>query len=522
MPKKIIPFNKGTQFPAKLASVILKQSGEGLAGYTQNIDVQNDEYGNQVSVPGPALTTITNNSQLTGVPFAKLFFGSSALSIGYLYFLQGILGTKNIIRRIKDVISGSTPSIDTAGSMTTDHGPSHANQKLVDIIFRKDGSGNNYAYVAGKDDTDTWVMKFDPSAVTPSLADVVTNANFTGGFTDQFLVLGSDGNIYWIGQQRVSSIDTSDSLTVNKLANKLPMDLYASCGTDWNTQLMIACSTDAFGDFDRRKSAGAAAIIVWDYTSPSFVRRVPAPCRYISALIPHPDGMLLAFGGVDEGKSSLYEFTGYGFRLLTSYIGDMPRSRHSVEIDSQGRILWQTADGQVCRYDKTSGTFEHLNSISTDSSAGGILAKLIGSPIGNEFVAASGAGSTYVAKRVNFGSYTGDGDVAVDTINTPLRISGTEILPPKSTILSICLYLSRGMMPDEKVELRLYKNGSTNYTVYLTMSYTANGTVALKREVITVSEVDSYNLGIAFKMADGATTAPPVAYALVETNNTIE
>lgn len=520
MGKQIIRFNKGIQFPAKLGALVLKMTGEGLASSAQNVDTQNDEYGNEVSVPGPGLTTIGSNSELTGVPFAKLFFGSSLLNKGYLYFLQGVLGTATIIRRVKDILSGSTPVVDTTGSMTADHGPSHANQKLIDILFRADGSGNNYAYVAGKDDTDTWVMKFDPSQANPSLSDVAANVNFTGGYSDQFLVLGDDKNIYWIGKNRVSSIDTADAYTVSKLANGLPPDLYASCGANWNKQLLVGCSTDAFGDFARRLSAGSSAIIVWDYVSPSFSNRIPAPCRYISAIIPAPDGTCLVFGGIDEGKSSIYEFTGYGFRLLTSYIGDMPRSRHNVDFDSQGRILFNTVDGQICRYDKTSGRFEHLGTISTGSSAGGILAKLIGSPVGNEFIVASGSGATYLMKRVNFGSYIGDGD-ALDGINTPKRTSGTEILSPKSTISAISIFLGKSLAFGEKIEVRLYKNGDTNYTVYMTLSYTDDGAIAMKRTAKVVSEVNTYNIEVAWKMADGATTAPPVNYALVETNEKI-
>lgn len=521
MAKKTIFFNRGIQPTAKIGTLVKKLAAQGFAAYAQNVNGQNDEYGEGVALPGPALTTIGNNTELSGAPIYRVFVGSSSLAIGYLYIAQAVIGVKTIIRRITGILTGSTPSIDSGKSMTVNHGPGHANQVIVDMVLRPDSSGNLYVYVAGKDDSDCWVQKFEGGASSPSLSSVVTNSNFTGGFTDQFLVLGSDNIIYWIGKNRVSSLDTSDTYTVLKLANGLPVDFYASCGCDWNLQLLVAGTTDAFGTFDRRKSGGSASVAIWDYLSPSYLRRVPAPCRYISALIPLPNGKVIAFGGVDEGKTSLYEFTGYGFSFIVSYIGDMPRSRHSVEVDSKSRISWQTVDGQKLRYNFETGDLEHLTSIDTDSSAGGFLAKAIGAPEGDEFLMGSGKGSTYTIKRVRYGRYIGDDNNASDEVRTPIRVSGTEVVPKDTSILSIELFLGKSLESGERVELRVYRNGTSDYTTYLTMDYNDDGSISSKREVLTVPDLNSYNLAVVWKQADEATSAPPVAYATVETNTTI-
>lgn len=520
MPKKVISFNQGIQVPAKIATLMLKLAEAGFAAYSQNIDTQNDEYGDGVAVPGPALTTVANNSELSGAPTRRVFFGSSALSIGYLYIAQGVLGTKTIIRRITGIITGSTPSLDSGVSMTVADG-GHANIEIVNMKLRPDGAGAFSVYVACKDDTDTFVQKFDPSLVGPTLGAVASNANFTGGYTRQFLVLGANNILYWIGWNRVSSIDTSDTLVTNALANKLPFGFYASAGVDWNLQLLIAGTTDAFGDFDRRKSGGSASIVIWDYISPAYLKQIPAPCRYISAIKISPSGRAICFGGVDENKCTLLEFNGYGFTPIVSYIGDLPRSEDSVEFDSRGRICWQTVDGQFLRYDFATGVLNHLTSGSVASSAGGFLAKSIGAPEGDEFLMGYGNGSTYTAKRVQFGKYIGD-DGGVDEIRTPLRVSGTEILTPGSTIASITLYLGKTLATGEKIELRIYKNGSTtDYDVYLTMQTSVDNSIAVKKETKTLSNISSYNLAIAYKQADGASTAPPAAYAIVETNETL-
>ncbi len=515
----IIQFNKGIQFPPRLGTpLILKKTADGKLAYGQNVDSANDEFGIGAVTPGPALTTITDNSQLTGVPFAKAFFGVSSLGVGSLYMIQGLLGAKNVLQRVKNIISGSTPVMDSNCNVTITHS-GHSNPVLVDILLRR-SNGDDVIYIAGKDDNDTWIYRTTANSGSPSFPGsfnlVATNSNFTGGYTDQFMVLGSDGNIYWIGKDRVSKIDSTDTYSVVALADGLPIGTYGTAAADWQGKLVVAVSTDAFGDFSRRNSAGHSSIVLWDYSSPSFLNSpIPAPCRYISALVVAPNGHLIVFGGVDEGKASIYEFTGFAFNFLYTYVGDLPHSHHSVEFDGQGRILWMTADGQFCRYDIITGVFDHIGSITTSDSAGGLLAKGIGSPVGNEFLISSGSGSTYTLKRVSFGAYVGDGGVG-DMVNTPLAVSGLQDVPYNSTIGAITWHLTRPLSLGEKVILQVYENGSLTPTVYSTLEYAVDGPISSKRTVKTLTKINNFSLGVIWKMADNNATAPAVTSAEVE------
>jgi hypothetical protein len=359
---KITPveFNGGIQFPPKLGTIILKPTSKGKASYAQNIDVSNDEYGNSAVVPGPSLTTIGNNSVLTGTPTTRQFFSEGVTPTGYLYFSQGAA-----VKRIKDVLSGSTPTIDTSFTNGEIGHNNHDNQEIVDMVYRP-AMGDFYIYVSLKDDTDVVLYKFRANSTnpTPELVPDAINTNVTQGLTRPFLVYSAvNGYLYWIYRQSVDSLDMYDNLTKDALALGLPVNTYATCGTEWQKNLLVAYTNEPYGDFDRRKSGGHAGIAIWDFYDPKVINNILAPCRFISALINSPDGNVLVFGGIDEGKSSIYEFTGYGFRLLTQYIGDMPKSRHSVEFDAQGRVLWLTMEGHLCRFDKLTGVFEHLGSI---------------------------------------------------------------------------------------------------------------------------------------------------------------
>ncbi len=195
----------------------------------------------------------------------------------------------------------------------------------------------------------------------------------------------------------------------------------------------------------------------------------------------------------------------------------MPRSRHSIEFDGQGRILFQTADGQLCRFDRTNGIFDHIGSATVNSSAGGILAKGIGSPVGNEFFLGAGTstGPAYVIKKVGFNSYIGDGGSG-DTINTPLAVSGVENVPYNTTISAITMNLERPLATGEKVILQVYQNGSTTPTTYMTLDYSVDGAVSSKRVCLTLPKINNFSLGVIWKMTDASTTAPAVLPATVE------
>jgi len=513
MPQVVVQFNP-VQPPAKLGTPIIKPTSGGRVSYAQNMDFHADEYGDGVAVPGPALTTIGNNSELTGVPWLRQTYGFNAVSLGYIYFAEGLLGAKNVIRRIKDVIAGSTPVIDTTGSMTASHS-AHSTPILTDMIYRNYNS-DPYIYVAGKDATDVWVQKFDPDLASPSLSTVATNTNFTSGLTDTILVPFSNNLIYWCGQNRVDTISLSDTHTA--VAFNITYGKAISAGAEWQSFLLLAYSDQPLVNFEDRKSANRSGIIVYNVVDDGIERDVPCPSRYISAIVRAPDGNILVFGGVNEGRTTIYQFTGYAFVPIFSYIGDMPRSRHSVEFDGLGRLKWTTADGQLCRLDFRTGDFEHLGTMTTGSSAGGMLARGIA---GTEFFTASGSGSTYVMKKVQFGSYIGDGDNVSDISTTPKLISGLEFLPPESTICGITLYLTKALASGEKIILNVHENGSLTPTEYLSMVESTDGAISAKRGTLSVPDISSYALSLVWKQTDGAAIAPPGAYAVVEYETTI-
>jgi len=512
MPKITVKFSSGTQTPAKLGTTIIKPASEGKMSYSQNVEVQNDEAGNSVLVPGPALVTIGNNSELTGVAATSARYISSLGGVGYIYFAQGILGAKDKIRRITQVVPASTPIIDSTGSITVTHS-AHSGNVVDDLVYRSDS--NDTIYVVGKDSTDQWVMSFLPSTASPALSNVTTLTSSNNAYEHK-IIKGSDSNLYIGHREYIDSIDTTGTYANNVL--DIPKGQGVTALEEWNNFLAIAYSDNLPFTFSERKSAGQSGIYLWDFLSPSFEKAaVVCPSRYISVLIKDPNGQLLVFGGVDEGKTTLYEFTGYGYNQITSYIGDMPRSRHSVDFDGQGRIIWITADGQICRYDRRTEIFEHLGTIPTDTSTGGIFTRLLGDS-GNEFVACSGAGSTYSMKRVTFGNYIGDGDAVSDGVATPRAISGKVKLPQKSVVTGIELAFNGELVSGDKFNGYLYKNGSDTPIAMGTISHTNDGAVASKIIRNTQYNVDNAALGVAWKMTDNSATAPGVIEGYIHYN----
>jgi hypothetical protein len=510
MGKIQLKFAKGIQPPAKLGTVILKPTSEGFMSYGQNVEVNNDEYGQSVLTPGPALNTLTGNSNLTGVPFIRAFYGSS---VGYLWYAEGLLGATNIINKIKDVLSGSVPSVDSSGILTVTHS-GHSSVVVQDMVFRSPSAGTVEIYIVGKDATDQWLQRFDASSSSPSLTGAQLLTNSSGSYEHKLLT-AKDNNIYIAHANLIDSLNPAHTYAAAVL--DLEPNYGVSALAEWNNFMAIAASYDAPFTFDQRKQGTKSGIFLWNYTDPSFEKApIVCPSRYISALVPEPDGNLLVFGGLDQGKTTLYEFTGYGYRVLYSYIGDMPRGRHSVDFDAEGRILWLTVDGYLCRYDKRTGTFDQLNTVSVSGQYGGILSKLLNTA-GYEFVITGGlSGPTFFAKRVSFGSYVGDDDS--EDIDTPLAISGLVQLPPKSIITDVEPIFQKGFQSGDKVEIRLYKNGNPSYTTLGTISFTNDGTVASKHIRSVQYNADNCCIGFAWKMTDNSTAAPGLIDAYLHYN----
>lgn len=506
MPKIQLKYSKGVQPPAKLGTVILKPTAEGYLSYTQNVEVNNDEYGQGVLVPGPALNTLTGNSEITGVPFAKAFYGSS---VGYLYFAEGLLGNTNRIRRIKDILNGSIPSVDSSGSMTATHS-GHSSVVIDDMTFRATAIGTNQIYIVGRDATDRWVQYFDPAS--PSLTGAQTLAN--SGAYEHKIHTAQDNKVYVGHNNLLDSISTVDVKSNGVLDIKVGWGVTAL--DDWNNFLAIAASHDDPFTFAQRKQGQVSGIFLWDFVSSSFEKDpIICPSRYISAMLQEPDGNLLVFGGLEQGKTTLYEFTGYGYNVLYSYIGDMPRNNHAVSFDAEGRIIWLTVDGYLCRYDKRNRIFDQLNVSSVSGQYGGFVSKLLNTA-GYEFVIAGGlsSGPSYFAKRVSFGNYIGDDDA--EDVDTPLAVTGLLSLPPRSMIECITISLQKNLAIGDKIEVRLYKDGSASYSTLGTLSFATDGAIAGKKIYLRKYGMDNFCIGFAWKMTDNSTAAPGIVSAELE------
>lgn len=511
MSKLEVKFGVGITEPVKLGTVIVKLTTPSALSYAQNINVQNDEYGNEIAVPGPALTNITNNSELTGVVFASALYTTSGA--GFLWFIEGLLGATNKLRKVENLTAGGTPQIDIDNLTVTD--AAHTNVLLTDILVR-DVTGTKTGFLIGKDDTDGWYKTFSAnSGGAPIILTTQTLATFNTSREPKAIV-ASDNQIY-IGQgYLIDKVSTADVYANNVIS--LKNDLGVTAMASWRLNLVVAWNSDFPHNFTTRNGAGSSGLVLWDLvpgTSWS-TDYIICPSRYISAVVPVPSGHLIVFGGVDEGRCTLWEFTGYGYNKLVTYIGDLPRSKHSVDFDGQGRVVWLTADGQVCRYNLSTNLFEHLGSITTGSSAGGILRRALGAT-SNEFLVSSGTGTTYSLKLTNFGSYIGDGDVA-DGVTTPIVISGPVIFPSRATINNIELVLNGALVAGDNLELRLYRNGNTTPIAYGDdINSTNDGTdiSSIRREQGEV-DVSIAHVGVAFKAADARATSPGVIAAVID------
>lgn len=518
MPTKVIQLNTTVQEPAKLGSIILKPTSGGRLSYAQNIQTTNLEYGDGVLVPGPSLVTLTNNAVLTGIPCAKVYdpVNSYILVAESEYIAGSEIGATDYLRRIEGVASGQTPDVgsDAGDSLQLTHS-GHSAVKILDMTGRADGA-INYAYVAGKDATDGWVQKVRIDSGTLSATTITTLSTFNVQRNIR-IYRASDDIIYIFHASQVDSIDTSDVYSNSVFT--LP-DGYATTEVvEWNDFMAIAYNNIFTANISQRKSAGSSGVLLWNMVDTTrFEKDLYCPARYISALVKKPDGSLIAFGSLDEGLTSIYVVNISGFHEQYTYIGEPPRNRHSVDFDSRGRMIWQTIDGEICRYNFADKKFEHITSSNCSDGHAGLLCHLAGGA-GNEFLVASGtdaATDTFNISRVTFGNYIGDADVAEDIYATPLAVSGLEFLPPNSTIVSITLHLTKQLATGEKITLRVYKNGSTTGSDYMDMEFAVDAAISSKKKSIPLINVSNYALGVAYKQADAHATAPPVVFAEVE------
>jgi hypothetical protein len=505
-------FNGGIHKPPKLGSLILRPTPPGKLAYAQNVQSTGLEYGEDVLVPGPALTTITNNSELTGIPFAKSYAVSLAAGYKHLYLLEGLLGNTNRIRRVENLGVGQTPSISTTDSVTVTHS-GHSGVVLSDITARKNAADGLTFFIVGYDASHGWVQAFGGDALPPSVSAIDTLDGFTAGELITILT-ASDNEIYIFHGKHVDNVDISNTYSAD--AFLLPNDFGATDAREWNGLMAIAYCNVPPWDISQRKSSGESGIILWDMIDTTqFVRKVVCPSRYISAMINKQDGHLVVFGSNDAGTTTIYTFDGYGFADSYTYIGEPPRNRHSVEFDSQNNLIWQTLDGQICLFDFDTRKFEHITTIETTAGYGGVFGRLLGGT-GNEFLAASGKDAspdTFNLSRITYGNYIGS---TSETYATPKAVSGQQFVPPDSTISAITLYLTKKLASGEKIVLSVYEDGNTNPTEYLTMEYDTDGAIAAKRGTLSIPNISNFALELEWQQTNGAATAPPVAYALVE------
>lgn len=511
----VITFEKGIFPPARLGSTQIKPGADGFAGYAQNIDTENDEYGAGAVTPGPALTQDTNNSVLTGTPHvaAKFMFLDGVITTRKIYLAEGSLGATDYIRSVTNF--ATTPSLGSgAGNDLQITHAGHASVRIDDMVLNYDSVNLAQLVMVGVDATDQWIQRTSDSLGALSVIQVITSQRFT---EHKLLLAKTDNKIYGNRRSALPIIWSlsNDYATYTATAFNMPTRHFPTAFFEYGNFIGIAWTDLGTGQFARRTLGGRSGIIIWNRVDTNLYEKdVVCPVSYISAVVQSPAGNYLVFGGVDQSKVTIFEFTGFGFTPFFNYIGDLPRSRHSIDFDVQGRMLWITADGQICRLDLTTKKFDHLGSITTGSDAGGMLTKLLGDS-NDDFIVSSGTGSTYTLRHIQFGSYLGDGDNAADQVTTPLIISPQKQLPRRGTIKSIRLNLSRNLASGDKMELRVYTNGSSTATVYGTISFANYGAVA--SVIVRANIPDVYNIcvGVAWKMTDGGATAPVVLNAVV-------
>ena len=334
-----------------------------------------------------------------------------------------------------------------------------------------------------------------------------------------------DGKIYIGNNSYIDRVDPSQSSisaattlkAIGSSGEAVLFEWYITAMGEWNNLLVVATNNEPPGDFTRRNGGGSSRVFFFDVVNnptsgfkPNFVN---SPSHYISVLFTDLTGNLLAFGGVDEGRSTIYQYNGYGFIPLFSYIGDLPRNRHSVCYDAQGRLMWQTAAGQICRLSATqviavseeeqASGFENMGFTAT--STGGIVTNL--QALGYDFLVSGGTGLYNM--RVTGGVFTGTGSTY--GTNTPVAISGLQDFPHNSIIRNVTVYLNKALQSGESLDVNLYSNESTDFLVGKnigSLNYANDGAVATKNIRTLQTGIDTAAFGVAWTTSNGTTTVP--------------
>lgn len=526
-----VTFNQGTAAPPKLGTVILKPTTEGKMSYSQNVTLANDLYGDGVVTPGPYINAYVSN--LANPVYWKAVISQSVggkngqMWVGY--------NNGNTLDYLKGLNAGSSPSYENTGTVTLSvagHTP-----VLNDIVMAQwQGASSEYIYATLKDtgSSDSYIFGFQSSG---SINGPVALTSTTVGGVLPILKAQFDGNLYIGNSNIIDKVNVANATfasgvikgAIGSAGIALPYEWNITALGEWNSLLVVAANSESPGDFSKRNGGGSSRIFFFDVannpTGNFKTNFVNSPSHYISVLFTDLSGNLLAFGGVDEGRTTIYQYNGYGFLPLFSYIGDMPRNRHSVCYDAQGRLMWITANGQVCRLvtsqlivpgqdEEQAGNFEHIGTIGT-SGTGGILGNL--QATGDDYVV---SGNTNLSEiRFANGVFGGTGNIG-DTTMTPIAISGLQSVPEKSIIRNVKVYLNKALQQGELLEARLYPQNyaGASYTFLGTLDFGQDGAIATKNVRTLQTGQDNFAIGIAWKTSNGTTTVPGLLKAEVDYN----
>lgn len=510
MPKSIVFENigaKGIHPKQTLGTKGLFKAPDGMLSYGQNVNSNSDEYGNGYLTPGFGYSSITGNTNLTGLPIGGAY---STISAQRNYdMISGLAGNTDRISRIKDIYASGNPQLaanlgagGTDYELTVAHS-GHASTVLHDIINFND-AGTNEIYVTGRDATDKWLAEYPAGATNPTIT-FTTFTDTAGGSAKNWLFVGDDDKLYMSKNNRTIVEKTAlDTALVNLKVGYLITGMYK-----YGNYMAITYATNDEGIFGitQRVNKGSSGIALWNYLDTTIDEYIPLPdISYISAAINTIDGNLLVFGGKNNG-TGLYLFTGSGFRKLIHYVADMPRSRHAVALDREGRVVWITADGYLMRYNIQTGILENLSTVTSTDSQASILISL--TPSTTDTFAVSHMVTTVetisLIDEANFVGSTSDTNLSAVGI-TPLTS-----LPANSRISKMTVYLKENLATGDKIRFRLMKNGRTDDVSTIgTADFSVDGAIGFKEFTIGDANINSFAIEITWQMTNNNGTAPAI------------